>query len=345
MSLIKCPECGKMISEYATYCINCGCPMDKIKVLSKAQKKASIKKAEKKVKEVKQDRVVQSSFLYSRDEVEQKFMLDVVKCVQNSIENSVGKDHPYKYSIRIKLGEENYKTLGWFRANDNKEMVFRYYKGSNSKEDVEEFVARTKLPQEVAGILIKICRNESNSIEEEKTGNLVSDDFYNALVASLQGRRKILYFSSKQKLLVQDITKFVFDDVCANAISNKIFKSKEDFYKFKTAYYYTPVFFGNAFSFRNFTKRVLNMFIAYYVSAQIAKKIKEYEKLYNEKIICNYTELLKDYANMLIKSKNICYSNSSGITSNIVLIPETTLNNICSSILSCDDILDLEFDQ
>lgn len=33
MALIKCPECGREISEYADKCISCGCPMDKIKEL------------------------------------------------------------------------------------------------------------------------------------------------------------------------------------------------------------------------------------------------------------------------------------------------------------------------
>ena len=28
MPLIKCPECGKMISEYANACPNCGCPKE-----------------------------------------------------------------------------------------------------------------------------------------------------------------------------------------------------------------------------------------------------------------------------------------------------------------------------
>ena len=31
MSLIKCPECGKMFSEFAISCPECGCPTEKIK--------------------------------------------------------------------------------------------------------------------------------------------------------------------------------------------------------------------------------------------------------------------------------------------------------------------------
>ena len=29
MSMIKCPECGKEISEHAESCPNCGCPKEK----------------------------------------------------------------------------------------------------------------------------------------------------------------------------------------------------------------------------------------------------------------------------------------------------------------------------
>ena len=39
MALIKCPECGREISEYADKCISCGCPMDKIKEILGRNKK------------------------------------------------------------------------------------------------------------------------------------------------------------------------------------------------------------------------------------------------------------------------------------------------------------------
>lgn len=35
MALIKCPECGKMFSEFAISCPECGCPIEKIKEISK----------------------------------------------------------------------------------------------------------------------------------------------------------------------------------------------------------------------------------------------------------------------------------------------------------------------
>lgn len=36
MALLKCPECGHEISEFANNCIYCGCPMDKIKEILNA---------------------------------------------------------------------------------------------------------------------------------------------------------------------------------------------------------------------------------------------------------------------------------------------------------------------
>lgn len=340
MSLIKCPECGKTISEYAQYCINCGCPMEKIKDLSKSKKKVkkvktkSIKpKKEEKVKEVKQDKVVHSSFLLSRDETEQKFISDVVKCVQNSIENAIGKDHPNMFSIRILNKENNYETIGWFRANDKNKLIFRYYKNLHTKEVIDEFIARTKIPEDVAGILIKIFRKQSNNSEEDNVSNLASEQFYCALVSSIQGRKKIKC-SSKQKYLIQEITKFVLDDVCANAIADKVFKDKKDFEKYKKNYHYMPTFFGSAFSFRNITKRVANNFISYFISAQIIAKIKEYEKLYNEEIITSYEKLIKDYSTMYLKNRIIIYSNSSGIKSSISYVPSSTLDSILHNLIA-----------
>ena len=32
MSLINCNECGKEISDKAKVCVNCGCPIEKIKI-------------------------------------------------------------------------------------------------------------------------------------------------------------------------------------------------------------------------------------------------------------------------------------------------------------------------
>ena len=35
MALIKCPECGKEISDRAPLCVNCGCPIQSQNVESK----------------------------------------------------------------------------------------------------------------------------------------------------------------------------------------------------------------------------------------------------------------------------------------------------------------------
>ncbi len=47
MSLIKCPECGKMFSEFAINCPECGCPTEKIKEITKNNIKDNISFPEK----------------------------------------------------------------------------------------------------------------------------------------------------------------------------------------------------------------------------------------------------------------------------------------------------------
>jgi hypothetical protein len=46
MALIKCIECGAQISDKATACVKCGCPL-KISKLDKPSRAAKIKKAKK----------------------------------------------------------------------------------------------------------------------------------------------------------------------------------------------------------------------------------------------------------------------------------------------------------
>lgn len=37
MALIKCPECGKEVSDKAKTCINCGCPMEEMNIGGKVR--------------------------------------------------------------------------------------------------------------------------------------------------------------------------------------------------------------------------------------------------------------------------------------------------------------------
>ena len=45
MSMIKCTECGKEISDKATACPHCGCPMTEILSATKENKKEEKEKA------------------------------------------------------------------------------------------------------------------------------------------------------------------------------------------------------------------------------------------------------------------------------------------------------------
>ena len=37
MALLVCPECGKKVSEYASACPECGCPIEVIKAQQKVE--------------------------------------------------------------------------------------------------------------------------------------------------------------------------------------------------------------------------------------------------------------------------------------------------------------------
>ena len=54
MSIIKCTECGKKISEHALNCTNCGCPMEQIiNEHDRIKKEKEIKVEERKLKKKK----------------------------------------------------------------------------------------------------------------------------------------------------------------------------------------------------------------------------------------------------------------------------------------------------
>ena len=58
MSMIKCTECGKEISDKATACPHCGCPMTEILSATKESKK------EEKVKPIKEKKI--KGFIYHK---------------------------------------------------------------------------------------------------------------------------------------------------------------------------------------------------------------------------------------------------------------------------------------
>lgn len=55
MALIKCPDCGKMISDIAKTCIGCGRPMEEEDSLMSLIQKPSIRSEIQKLKDIVED--------------------------------------------------------------------------------------------------------------------------------------------------------------------------------------------------------------------------------------------------------------------------------------------------
>ena len=140
MALIKCPECGHEISEFAPACIFCGCPMDKIKELS--GKSCNFEEKEEKNNNVSHDKFVKlvQDYFAKRKISAKPRVLDLVtdifkffssesKCRFFWIE---GKKR-YKYYF-----ESREFSLGYLSTKDV-EFIYAYYKVSKLMELIQQY--------------------------------------------------------------------------------------------------------------------------------------------------------------------------------------------------------------
>lgn len=111
MALIKCPECGQMISEYADKCISCGCPMEVIKGLLLP------KHIDFKIKD--------KSLITKLSEEEKEYVLSVVDLAHDNYAIS-----QYSQFISFASKSSNYRSFWIVRPSDG----LRYgYKDENDK--------------------------------------------------------------------------------------------------------------------------------------------------------------------------------------------------------------------
>lgn len=134
MSLIKCPECGKEISDKASYCLNCGCP------LNNKENEDRVQVNQQKVKKVIDKKLITSyvviivimSFLFAnnitslpREKVVKKavceeilelgFMPDDMKIKVNE----VSKDSYFDYVYSVKIYYDSFDEL-----SDEEKLLF-----------------------------------------------------------------------------------------------------------------------------------------------------------------------------------------------------------------------------
>lgn len=116
MALIKCPECGHSISEYADKCISCGCPMSKIKEL------IILKKSTKPEETNKSDH--QEENLYNTLKPEEKVLVDDIESFINKKSNLVLVS--YSKSFGFKHADDKVMSIVFERIKKELFVIFRF---------------------------------------------------------------------------------------------------------------------------------------------------------------------------------------------------------------------------
>lgn len=191
MALIKCPECGQMISEYADKCISCGCPMDKIKSLLTEQNK----------KEQSETTTPNKVMFFEKITKQEQDFIDLFrKTITNLYPNTfVFSNTEYYFGIKIKGTPKYPFTFKKPSAN----LLFRY---PGDKE--EEFLTQAVLSFDMDGVreLIAIIQrkvtwlplvnreNISEPVVEEETKyfDTLSEEEQN-FIKLFRGRIRRLY--------------------------------------------------------------------------------------------------------------------------------------------------------
>ena len=183
MALIKCPECGQIISEYAEKCVSCGCPMERIKYLLQQQN------SEKQVGKIQNNHLLDDRLT----EEEQDFINDYKKRLLDSYGNHVFySDTNYYKGFKIK-GTNRYLLI--FKK-PYELLQFKYW-----VSDLERFstIELKELNEDTTGQLLRIADNifskKSDSSrqvdnDEENTGPLFLDILTEEELCLVQSFRK-----------------------------------------------------------------------------------------------------------------------------------------------------------
>lgn len=118
MALIKCPECGREISEFAPHCIGCGCPMTKIKQMLNNKPQEEMEENNKK------------TFWDSITDAEWRFLDNFKEALEEAMPNRFIFVKPnYYFGIKLR-GEKQYR----FHFAKPKDVLLFIYSPIDSKE-------------------------------------------------------------------------------------------------------------------------------------------------------------------------------------------------------------------
>lgn len=153
MALIKCPECGKEISEYAPACIGCGCPMTRIQeILSKASAVKVEVKGEK-----------PSGFLNKLPNNEASLIESIKSYLSNTFPKVFIFAEP-KHYFGIKVAGEDFFRFRFTKPKST--LIFNYCFGKNM-QSIEIKVHSTD--QTTLAYILKIIKD--NYLDEQPKTN------------------------------------------------------------------------------------------------------------------------------------------------------------------------------
>lgn len=259
MALIKCPECGHQISEYAEYCINCGCPMSVVRQL--LNKRAD--NYEKEIPSTEHPTSVQiDTDFHDACSPADEVMIDVYFKEIKKLVPQLEKEWRAKMvAFLIKHKGESY-SLCWFRK-DNDKLVFRYYVGTKNKENVITSTPTLSRAETTANSVYKYFKNNFYPDSDYATPTKESTSFYELLRDKFVNGRVVC--ESKTEKIIEDVYSFVKKASTAKSIYNG------------SSFYTIYSICGKEYYMYSVTENDAKYFYQLYKAEQIINIIKYYE--------------------------------------------------------------------
>ena len=345
MALIKCPECNHEISEYAHECIYCGCPMSKIKELLGIENKKNKRNIKSEVYGLmsREEKALTNEIC---DFIEQNTSLVLIAHVKNfGYRKSSGhkmmfcfkqfKDGIF-FSVKVKKPDLKTKRAKITKRNLEKikETVLilcdkkpTQLPKKESQPKAKTVVKSTAKPKPLEQVIVE---EENKRIDPANPPVILT-----AIISKIRGKSNS--FSGKIDKISSEVSDLVLQEVMRKAIEQRFFKNEEEFKKYKFVYRFVPSFFGYTFSFRTMSINDAKVFFDFYEADSLIKVIKQYERIYNKKIIDDYAKVLIGLKNLIEKGKT-SYSSLEGLTSTFSLVPDKVLDDCLESLTALESI-------
>ena len=317
MALIKCPECGNQISEFATACIHCGCPMSKIKELL-LKRAAPQRKPEPVI-----NKTEAGSFLESRSLEEQRIIKYFVEELSKRFDPLFKANSRYMYTI----GKGTYirhETYCWFTRSDRGSLLFKYYSKDKKNTYAQEINTENK-EYCLRKLLFELTGQEPiRSVETVEDIEDRDDEFEN-----VYPYRLIVRYFADEYVHIDDETLSLLKEV------REYFRKKyhtETRFDFLTNTPYTVwVFLGRSMNSKNLSIKNAKYIYDHFYFDSIINLLKQYEKAFNKLIVTDYRHFESELEDMIAKN-NVSLSSSRYILSTLSLIPQSTLYGLLEKL-------------